>query len=147
MARTRGGNKMSIVLQGIASAASNARKVRVGFLSGAIYPDGTQVALIAAIQDYGAPGANIPSRPFFRNMVRDKKGQWPVQFSKVLKANKYDAKFSLELMGQGIEDQLKEAINQFEGTPLKAATIARKGFAKQLIHSSYMVNHTGHEVK
>ena len=147
MASTRGGNKLKIVLEGIANAAKNARKVRVGFLSGATYPDGTPVALIAAIQDYGAPRANIPSRPFFRNMVRDKKGAWPKQFGNVLKENKYDAKLSLELMGQGIEDQLKEAINQFEGAPLKAATIRRKGFSKQLIESSYMVNHTGHEVK
>ena len=49
----RGGNKLDAALAAISSKVSKAAKVRVGFLEGATYPDGTPVAmmLVAIFKD------------------------------------------------------------------------------------------------
>jgi hypothetical protein len=52
------------------------REAKAGFFSGQNYEDGTPVAYVAAIQEFGAPDQNIPPRPFMRPTVEDKKGEW-----------------------------------------------------------------------
>ena len=59
-------------LSEIARGLDKAAKVRIGFLENATYPDGKPVAMIAAIQEFGAPARNIPPRPFFRQMIAAK---------------------------------------------------------------------------
>ena len=43
-------------------------------------------------------------------------------------------------MGKIISGDLRQKINTFAGVPLSPATIARKGFDKQLIDESTMVD-------
>lgn len=146
MATISGGKKLEAALARIASQLSNGKVLRVGFLSNATYPDGKPVAMIAAIQDFGAPGAGIPPRPFFRNMIAAKSGEWPKALGDLLKDNDYDVDKALELTGHGIKGQLQQSIRDFSGVPLKPATIARKGFDKQLIDSGHMLNSVDFEV-
>lgn len=42
----------------------NATEVRVGFINGETYPDGTSVAEVAYKNEYGVPENNQPPRPF-----------------------------------------------------------------------------------
>jgi|WetSurMetagenome_2_1015567.scaffolds.fasta_scaffold00813_7 hypothetical protein len=121
--------------------------VRVGFLENAVYPDGTPVAMIAAIQDGGAPGAGIPPRPFFRNMIAAKKGEWPAAIAGLLKDNNYDAVRTLDQTGAAIAGQLRQSITEFNSVPLKPSTIKAKGFDKQLIDTGFMLNSVDFEVK
>ena len=44
---------------------TGASSVEIGFLSGATYPSGVSVALVASVHEWGAPRRNIPPRPFF----------------------------------------------------------------------------------
>ena len=46
---------------------------QVGFPSGINYEDGTSVAYVAAIQEFGAPAVNNPPRPFMQPTVKAKK--------------------------------------------------------------------------
>lgn len=110
MAEVTGGEGLEAALRAMADRLSSATEVRVGFLENATYPDGTPVAMVAALNNYGAPAAGIPPRPFFTNMVADKKGEWGNQFMGVLRASEYDADKSLELMGEHMAGQLREAI-------------------------------------
>lgn len=48
-----GGDKLDRALKDLARKVSKPRTLNVGFLEGATYPDGTPVAYIAAIQEYG----------------------------------------------------------------------------------------------
>ena len=48
-----GGDKLQAFLQGYAERVTRAHEVSIGFLEGATYPDGTTVATIAAIQEFG----------------------------------------------------------------------------------------------
>lgn len=92
----------------------SASEVRVGFLEGATYPDGTPVAEVAALQNFGAPAAGIPARAFFSNMVAEKSPEWGDKFAKVLQAADYDAEKALALMGEGIAGQLRQAIVEMQ---------------------------------
>jgi hypothetical protein len=103
--------------------------------------------MIAAIQEFGAPSRGIPPRPFFRNMIKAKSGEWPKAIAALLKANNYDARRTLMLTGEAIAGQLRQSIVDTNSPPLKPATIKRKGFAKPLIDTSVMINSIDYEVK
>ena len=51
----------------------NGLVAQIGFPSGQHYPDGTNVAYVAAIQEFGAPAVNIPPRPFMQPTVKAQK--------------------------------------------------------------------------
>jgi hypothetical protein len=146
MAEISGGERLEAHLRKIAAKLSKGGLLKVGFLEGATYPDGTSVATVAAIQNYGAPSRGIPPRPFFSNMVEEKSGDWGDSLAAILKENDYDVTKSLELMGKGIEGQLRESIVNTNSPPLAEKTIARKGFAKPLIDTSNMINSVDSEV-
>jgi hypothetical protein len=103
--------------------------------------------MIAAIQEFGAPKAGIPPRPFFRNMIADKQGEWPSAIAGLLKDNDYDAARALDIAGFAIAGQLKQSIIDTNAPPLSPVTIAKKGFSKPLIDTAHMINSIDHEVE
>jgi hypothetical protein len=157
-----GGAKLEAALRAMAAKVSNPGTLRVGFLENAKYSDGTPVAMIAAIQDFGAPAAGIPPRPFFRNMIADKKGQWPKELGDRLKADNYNAITALDGFGQQVVGDLRKSIIETNSPPLKPATIRAKGgahgtvynpkdastfAAKPLIDSGFMLQSVNYELK
>lgn len=146
MATVRGGAKLDAALRELAAKVAVPATLRVGFLENARYPDGTPVAMIAAINEYGRPPTQ-PPRPFFRNMIRDKQGEWPKAIADLLKANDLDAVKALDLAGAAIAGQLRQSIVDLVSPALAASTIRRKGFDKPLIDTGHMLNSVDHEVK
>ena len=144
-----GGEALAAKLKELIDKAGQAGTLRVGFLEGATYPDknSTPVASVAAIQEFGAPAAGIPARPFFRNMIADKSPGWGEKLGKTARRNGYDMRATLESMGAGIKKQLQESIQTFDAVPLADSTIDRKGFDKQLIDTSHMINSVDYDVK
>lgn len=106
----KGGAKLKAALKEIEKKASKGGTLRVGFLEGATYPNGQPVAMVAAIQNFGAPGASIPPRPFFSNMVKEKSPGWGGSLERILPSVGYDGARALALMGEGISAQLRESI-------------------------------------
>lgn len=147
MAEVRGGDKLEKALAQMAGKLKRASMLKVGFLAGATYPDGTSVALVAAVQDAGSASRGIPPRPFFRNMVREKSGEWPKVLGDLLKASDMDGRAALAKLGSGIEGQLKQSIVDTNEPPLKAETVKRKGFSKPLIDTAHMIGSVGSEVE
>lgn len=174
MATISGGDKLLTGLAVIARNVEQPATLRVGFLSGATYPStpgkhlsqkklastlggkktkvmtsgagSKPVAMIAAIQEFGAPSRGIPPRPFFRNMVKAKSSEWPSAIAGVLKRNHYDAPKALNIVGEAIAGQLRQSIIQTNSPPLAPSTIAKKGFSKPLIDTGHMINSVDHEV-
>lgn len=97
--------------------------LRVGFLSDATYPDGTSVALVASIQEFGAPKAGIPPRPFMRATVAAKSSTWGEAVAANLKAHDYDAATALDAVGMGIEGQIRDQIIATDTPPLSPVTL------------------------
>lgn len=147
MATISGGKKLESALVKMALKVSRPGTLQVGFMENATYPDGKKVAMIAAIQEFGAPRAGIPPRPFFRNMIRKYSKDWPKGFKGLLIKHKYDANDALEEAGHLIAQQLQQSIRDTNTPPLKPATIARKGFSKPLIETSHMINSVTSRIK
>lgn len=147
MANVTGGDRANKVIRELAEKLARPVTLRVGFLENARYPNGTPVAMVAAIQNYGAPRANIPPRPFFSNMVAAKSPEWPAAISMLLQKNNYDIVRTLQLTGEAIKGQLQQSIRDTNSPPLKPATIRHKGFATPLIHTGHMLNSVAYSVK
>lgn len=123
MVKISGGDRLEKALAELSRKVKTAAKVDVGFLEGATYPDGTPVAMVAAIQEFGAPKVGIPPRPFFRNMIAQKGPDWPKAVADRLVANDYDAAKTLAQVGMGIEGQLKLSITTTDEPPLSPVTL------------------------
>jgi hypothetical protein len=146
MATLEGGDRLEAFLEEMADRVSDPGTLKVGFLEGATYPDGTPVALVAAVQNFGAPAQGIPPRAFFSNMIASKSPGWGDKLARILKQNGYRARESLALMGAGIAGQLRQAIVDTNAPPLSPATIQAKGFDKPLVDTGHMLNSVDSEV-
>lgn len=162
MATFTGGGKLKTKLQEFISNLTGGDVVRIGFLENATYPSGKSVAMIAAIQDFGAPGAGIPPRPFFRNMIAAKKSEWGPAMGQLLIDNNYNAVRALELTGEAVAGQLRQSIIDTNEPPLAASTLRKRGVAagtkydpanpatygaKPLVDTGHMLNSVNYEVK
>jgi hypothetical protein len=146
MAASRGGDKAAVVLGELGKKLAAAQVVRVGFLEGGTYPDGTSVPMTAAINEWGAPSRGQPPRPFMRRTIAKHKSEWPGAIAALLKANDYDAEKTLEQTGAAVAGQIREGITELVDPPLAPSTIRRKGFSKPLVDKSLMLNSVDHEV-
>lgn len=109
MATVSGGAALKKKLAEFAKNFSG-NQVKVGFLENATYANGMSVPEVAAINNFGAPGAGIPARPFFSDMIRDKSSGWAEKGRRLLRHTNYDGDKALGLFGEGIAGQLRQAI-------------------------------------
>lgn len=117
----KGGAKLDAYLKTAAKNLKKASTVRVGFLEDATYPDGTPVAYVAAIQNFGS--GKIPPRPFFSNMVATYGPTWPDKIASLLKATGMDAEKTLALLGSDIAADLEQSILDTTGPALSQITL------------------------
>jgi len=128
---------------------------QIGFPSGINYEDGTSVAYVAAIQEFGAPAVGIPARPFMQPTVQEKKDTWVTIIEKSLPKvalGKMSAFDVLDLVGISAAADIQTKISSIYTPPNAPATIRAKGSAKPLIDTGLMlasvqnaVNKTGAE--
>lgn len=136
-----GGGRFAAAMASLtAMVGSSKQVVRCGFFPEAEYPDGTSVAMVAAIQNYGAPARNIPPRPFFTSMIRANQDRWPDVVVASLRARGFDVRSALVDLGHEMEGELRESIQQTNSPPLRPGTIKRKGSSKPLVDTGRMLN-------
>lgn len=133
-------------LQDVSDKISSPVTLRVGFLERATYPDGKPVAMIAAIQEFGAPAAGIPPRPFFRNTIAKKESEWGPAIADLIREKNYDIRAAFDAAGFAIAGQVRQGIVDTNEPALAPSTIARKGHAKPLVDTGHMLNSVDHEV-
>lgn len=100
-------------------------KLEVGFFESAKYPDGTPVAYVAAIQEFGNPAGNNPSRPFFRNAISQNDG-WKDLASKAMAAvidGRIELNQALNQMGLKMAADVKDSITDGSYEALKQSTL------------------------
>lgn len=118
----KGGAKLEAALKRIADKLDRPGTLRVGFLEDAQYPDGTNVAMVAAINNFGAPRAGIPPRPFFTNMVKAGRDAWGSDLGKIITAVDFDIDGALRLMGEHMVGQLQDSIRDTNAPELSPVT-------------------------
>lgn len=147
MATLKSAGKLREHLAKIGQSTAGIPRVKVGFLAGSTYQDGTSVPMVAAIQEFGAPSKGIPPRPFFRRMIAEKGKSWPDAIAANYKATGFDIDKTLDRVGQGIQGQLRQSIRDLTDPPLAPATVKAKGFGKPLIDTGHLLSSVDYEVE
>lgn len=102
---------------------SNKGGVEVGFLPDSKYPDGTSVAKVVAIHEFGAPAHNIPPRPFLHTTQKAKSSQWVSKLGEALRLNNYDGKKALDVIGMIAKGDVQDAIRAVTSPALDPKTV------------------------
>lgn len=118
----------------VLGAASN-KEIRVGFFETATYADGTPVAYIAAIQEFGYPEGNIPPRSFMRTTEVEKKVEWGNNIAGAL-ADAIEKKSlavlqnNLTQVGGAAAGDIQRTITKIQSPPLSEATLHNRSTRK-----------------
>lgn len=99
-------------------------KLTVGFYEGAKYKDGTPVAQVAAIQNFGATinGGFIPPRPFFSDTINENQKKWGNHYANALINTDYDVERSARLVGEEARSDVIEKIDKNSYEPNAEST-------------------------
>lgn len=113
---------------------------KVGWFETAHYEDGTPVAYVAAIQEFGTD--RIPARPFMRPAVADHGGEWIDLMARGAKAavdGRYTPEQVLEAVTLQAAGDVAKKISAVTAPPLSPVTVKRKGFDKPLVDTGQML--------
>ena len=141
----RSGNSAAIEK---ALAELNSKEIRVGFFDTAKYPDGTPIAYVAAIQEFGH--GPIPPRPFLRPAENANAGKWQAGLAAGIKAalaGGITISQAMEQVGMLAAGDVRKAIRAVTAPPLKQSTINararrkknRKASTKPLVDTGQMI--------
>jgi hypothetical protein len=105
--------------------------VNIGFKEGSTEADGTSLPMVAAIQEFGAPRAGIPPRPFMRATIAAHKGEWPQAVADLLVAMDYDARATLGIVGDQVKGQMQDSIRDLMEPALSPVTIMLRSMRRE----------------
>lgn len=100
------------------------KQARVGFFEHSKYADGTPVAYVAAIQEFGH--GPIPPRPFFRPTLAEQKQAFRESLAKGSKAvldGRMTVKNMLDIFGANVAGEIQLTISKVMAPPLSTATL------------------------
>ena len=112
----------------------NGKVAQIGFPKGIAYEDGTSVAYVAAIQEYGAPSRSIPPRPFIQPTIKAEKDKWVKIIEKYIpqvvlgKTTAFDA---LDLVGRVAVADIQETIAHVYSPALSPITVLLRKWRKE----------------
>ncbi|MCP1246182.1 hypothetical protein NKW54_09535 [Acetobacter cerevisiae] len=148
--------------------------VRAGFFKTATEVDGTPVAAIAAVQEFGAVVRGreghsivIPPRPFLRQTVATRRTAWVRLLAQELKTSLRtpgragDTRHALQTLvqrlstptqalttvGKAMQTDITQTIHQTHTPPNAPATIRHKGFDKPLVETGTLQNSVTFQVE
>lgn len=117
------------------------QRVKVGVPGTATEADGTKIAMIAAVHEFGRPDLGIPERPFLRGSIlasRQKYIKMAKRGAKKVAEGVMDSGTVYRLIGAEAVGNVQEYIRNADFVPLKPATIKRKGSSKPLIDTGQL---------
>lgn len=110
--------------------------IQVGFFNDHKYPDGTPVAYVATIQEFGylGGGINIPPRPFMRPAEKNHRKEWQKHLLKQAKLS-LKVKASMQSIfapvGQHMVQDIEDAIINGGHKPLSNVTLLLRKWKKE----------------
>lgn len=99
---------------------------KVGWFETSKYEDGTPVAYVATIQEYGSPAQNIPPRPFMRPTIKARINYWreiAKRGAESLLKGGTDMDKIFNQIGLAASGDIRKTITQITTPPLAASTI------------------------
>ena len=114
------------------------KKVSVGYFSNSTYSDGTSVAYVASIMEFGE--MHIPARPTIRPSLEKNKAKYYDLINKAIvnSLNGSDFKTGLMIVGKMGAEDIQAEIRNLQNPPLSIKTILKKGHSKPLMDTRVM---------
>lgn len=151
----QGAEQLRMLLGGISNKVG-----KVGFFPSSVYEDGTPVAYVATIQEYGVAQKGIPPRPFMRPTIEKQRMTWRAiadQGARSMLAGKATGDQVLEAIGLKAAGDIRRTISQIQSPALKPETIAARlrgykdkktvgNLTKPLVHTGTLINAVSSEV-
>lgn len=119
--------------------------VKVGVLDDGAHGDGgLSVAELAAIHEFGAPGAGIPARSFIRSTLDENKAEYAELIRKGLAAvlaGRLSPAMLLEAIGAKVATDIKKRVTSGDGLdpPLAESTVEAKGSERPLVDTGRLI--------
>ena len=107
------------------------KEIKVGFFESAKYTDGTPIAYVAAIQEFGH--GPIPPRPFMRPAEQQNAAKWQKGIASGVKAalnGSITIEHALEQVGMVAAGDVRKAIKAVSAPPLSPLTLLLRKRAK-----------------
>jgi hypothetical protein len=102
--------------------------VAAGWNEAAKYSDGTPVAGVAAVQEFGSPKTGTPPRPFMRQTAANKSGEWTELSKRLFKSlsagQGVDAKTIYGILGAKVAGDIRKTITEISSPELSPVTLA-----------------------
>lgn len=101
-------------------------ELKVGWFDSSKYEDGTPVAYIASIQEFGAAKKSIPPRPFMRPAIAGYQAEWSaaaVSGFKAVADGRYTALQVLDLIGNAAAGAVRQHIAELNTPALSPITL------------------------
>lgn len=131
---------------------------KVGFFESAKYPDGTPVAYVASIHEFGYAEGNIPPRSFMRPTIAAESKEWTKQFgfgAKRVANGEMTATQVMDAVGLAAAGSVAKTIAGIQNPPLKDSTVKARqhryadtkttgNLTKPLVDTAVMVNAITH---
>lgn len=139
----------SIKALSVALDALDGVSAKVGWLDGNNYSDGTPVAYVAVIHEFGAPAAGIPARPVLRPAVARFQSAWMGLVEKGAVAVLEGRTTGADVLGLIAMQAAGDLAKQYQtpgGPALQPETVARKGFDTKLVDSGILTQTIQHQV-
>lgn len=151
--KTEGTQRLRLHLDALANMTG-----KVGFFESAKYADGTPVAYVATIQEFG--DGQIPPRPFMRPTIAERSNEWTRQFgggaASVARGEVSPSQVMDAVCAMAAGD-VRKTISQVSEPPLADSTVAARkrryadkgttgNLTKPLVDTAIMVNSVTHMV-
>lgn len=132
----------------IAEVAKSRLVGKVGWFEGATYEDGTPVAYVATIQEFGYPAGKIPSRSFMRTTIAEQETAWKklmLSGAKAMFLGNETMDTVLQKMAMRAEGDIRLKINSINEPALRPWTLAARkkrgnSSVKPLNDTGYMLS-------
>lgn len=124
-----GAAQLTNLLNGLTDA-----QCKVGFMDSSKYDDGTPVAYVAVIQEFGAPEKSIPPRPFMRPTVARDKQKWADLAERGVKAierGSTNTRTVLDKIGGVAAGGVKRSIQEVTSPPLSPVTLVLRKWKRE----------------
>lgn len=116
-----GFQQLAQMIQGMSNA-----QTKVGFVDSSKYDDGTPVAYVATIQEFGSPQQSIPARPFMRPTITRDSAKWKgtaASGAAAITRGSATTETVLNALGSSAAGGIKRSISAVTSPPLSPTTL------------------------
>jgi len=109
-------------------------ETKTGFMESSKYEDGTPVAYVATIQEFGDPTRSIPPRSFMRTTISEQRNNWnklSEQLMRSVSAGKISLEQAMDMLGQQAAGDIRHMISQIQEPPLTQTTLRIRKLKQQ----------------